>query len=173
MTVFLANGLGHSIDEPSAEQMREVLADLDPDDVEHAAAWLSDDAGNTLEWNIDGRLVYDMQSLPPRHMLAVAAPRVVELWQLLANGALAELEQQAWQPGAYPPTPAEEVERRAKERAQRQLAEDREFFEALGVERADVRCRHEDCDGGAIAQSIFCRVHHFEHNRRRPCPFAG
>src|SRR6476469_9996144 len=76
MAVVLADGLGHSIDEPSAEQMREVLEDLDPDDVEHAAAWLSDEAGNTLEWNIDGRLVYDKQSLPPRHMTEVAAERV-------------------------------------------------------------------------------------------------
>lgn len=106
-------------------------------------------------------------------MLEVAAERVIELWQLLAKGAIAELERQAWQPGAYPPTPAEEVERRAKDRAQQQLAEDREFFDSLGAERADVRCRHDRCARGAVAQSIFCRVHHFEHIRRRPCPFAS
>jgi hypothetical protein len=172
MAVVLADGLGHSIDEPSAEQMREVLEDLDPDDVEHAAAWLSDEAGNTLEWNIDGRLVYDKQSLPPRHMLEVAPDTVIEFWHLLANGAIAELERQAWEPGAYPATPAEEVERRSKERTQQQLADDRAFFESLGAERADVQCRHQHCGRGAVAQSIFCRVHHFEHIRRRPCPFA-
>lgn len=172
MALILAGGLGHSIEEPNAQQMREVLEDLDPDDVEHAAAWLSDDAGNTLEWNIDGRLVYDKQALPPRHMLEVAPSRVIELWQLLAKAALAELERQPWQPGAYPPTPVEEVARRVSERAKQRLAEDREFIESLGAERLDVRCRRQDCNRGAVAQSIFCRIHHFEHIRRRTYPFA-
>src|SRR5204862_1025593 len=106
-----------------------------------------------------GRLVYDRQSLPPRHMLEVAADQVIGLWQLLAQAALPELERQPWQPGAYPPTPAEEVARLAKERADKQLADDREFFESLGAERFDVRCRHEGCTRGAVMQSIFCRVH--------------
>jgi hypothetical protein len=172
MAVYLANGLGESIDEPSAEQMREVLEDLDPEDVEHAAAWLSDDAGHTLEWNVDGRLVYDKGALPPRHMLGVAQARVIDLWQLLAKGAVQEIERQPWQAGAYPPTPAEEVARRAQERADQQLADDREFFESLGAERRDVHCRHQGCVRGAVAQSIFCTVHHFEHIRRRPCPFV-
>lgn len=171
MAVSLADGLGHSIDAPSAEQMREVLEDLDPDDVEHAAAWLSDEAGNTLEWNVDGRLVYDKQGLPPRHMPEVAADRVVELWQMLAKSALAELERQPWQPGAYPPTPADEIARRTREHTKKQRIEDRRFFDSLGAERSDVHCRHEHCARGAIAQSIFCRAHHFEHIRRRACPF--
>jgi len=40
-------------------QMRASLDDLDIADEEHGAAWLSTDDGLSLEWNGDGRLVFD------------------------------------------------------------------------------------------------------------------
>jgi hypothetical protein len=48
---------------------------------------------------------------------------------------------------------------------------DREFYDILGAERANQFCREEGCDRGAIEHSLFCRVHHFEMVKRRPCPF--
>ena len=63
--------------------------------------------------------------------------------------------------GAPDPPPADEIMRRL----------DREFYDSLGGERADARCRHDGCDRGTIEFSVFCRVHHFEQVRKKPCPF--
>jgi hypothetical protein len=173
MAVHIANGWGDSIDEPSAEQMRRFLEELDPTN-EHGAAWISDDEGNVLEWNVDGRFVYDNWEKPPepRHMVGVSIAKTIELWRLLAQGRLHELEQEPWQLGTHPPTSPEEAARRVQERAELQLAGDREFFAVLGAERPDVPCRQPDCDRGAVLQSVFCRIHHFEQIMRRPCPFC-
>jgi hypothetical protein len=64
--------------------------------------------------------------------------------------------------GAPDPPPWKETER----------AIDREFYESLGSERPGVRCRDQGCSRGAVALSAFCRVHHFEMIRKKPCPFA-
>lgn len=63
--------------------------------------------------------------------------------------------------GAPDPPPLDEIQRKR----------DREFYEALGPERADTKCRHEGCERGATRFSVFCRVHQFEQVRKRPCPF--
>jgi hypothetical protein len=63
--------------------------------------------------------------------------------------------------GASDPPPTDEIMRRL----------DREFYDSLGVERSDTKCRHEGCSRGGIKLSIFCRVHHFEQIKKRPCPF--
>lgn len=69
----------------------------------------------------------------------------------------------AWlpSPGAPDPPAWEETKKRL----------DREFFEALGEERRGVHCQSAGCARGAIAQSVFCRVHHFEMIKKEPCPF--
>jgi hypothetical protein len=48
---------------------------------------------------------------------------------------------------------------------------DREFYDSLGPERGNVQCRDEHCTRGAVWNSVFCRVHHFEMVKKRPCPF--
>lgn len=50
--------------------------------------------------------------------------------------------------------------------------DDRRFYESLGAERDSVACRNPDCSRGAITNSIFCRPHHFENVKQRPCPFT-
>lgn len=176
MAISIANGLGDSIDKPSVEQMRQFLEELDPADLEHGAAWISDDDGNTLEWNVDSRLVYENwcdtgEPPAPRHLLGVSVDKTLELWQLLAQGLLHELEEQPWQSGSHPPLSREEAARRANELADWQLANDREFFAVLGSERPDVPCGHPECNRGAVLQSVFCRIHHFEQIMQRQCPF--
>ncbi len=64
-------------------------------------------------------------------------------------------------PGAPEPPPWEETQGRL----------DREFVALLGPERASPRCRHEQCDRGAVSLSALCRKHHFESIQRRPYPF--
>jgi len=49
---------------------------------------------------------------------------------------------------------------------------DLEFYNALGPERSDKSCGKEGCRRGAVDQSIYCRVHHFEMIKRKPCPFS-
>jgi hypothetical protein len=48
---------------------------------------------------------------------------------------------------------------------------DREFYDSLGPERTGTKCRHEGCQRGTIKFSVFCRLHHFEQVKRKPCPF--
>lgn len=63
--------------------------------------------------------------------------------------------------GAPDPPPADEIMRRL----------DREFYDRLGAERADTKCRHEGCSRGTTKFSVFCRVHQFEQVKKKPCPF--
>ena len=53
----------------------------------------------------------------------------------------------------------------------RRRAEDAEFFSQLGPERTDQPCKRPGCPRGAVAQSVLCRLHHFEMVKERPCPF--
>jgi len=64
--------------------------------------------------------------------------------------------------GALDPPPREEI----------LLAIDRDFYESLGVEREGTQCRREGCSRGAIQFSVFCRLHHFENVKAKPCPFS-
>jgi hypothetical protein len=43
-----------------------------------------------------------------------------------------------------------------------QLRRDHAYYNTLGPERIDVPCRSPGCPRGAIANSVFCRAHHFE-----------
>ncbi len=49
---------------------------------------------------------------------------------------------------------------------------DRDFFDSLGSESPSEKCRKEGCNRGKVTSSVFCRVHHFEMVKRKPCPFT-
>ena len=51
------------------------------------------------------------------------------------------------------------------------LKYDRDFYESLGPESSEMGCRREGCDHGTVYLSAFCRKHHFENVRLRPCLF--
>jgi hypothetical protein len=53
----------------------------------------------------------------------------------------------------------------------RQRRLDREFYEKLGPEDLSRPCKKEDCQRGAIPNSVLCKRHHFEMIQRRDCPF--
>ena len=165
----IANGFGDSLDEPTFEQMRAFLHELDVTDEEHGAAWLSTNSVS-LEWNGDGRLVLDVLDLDEegvRHLTGVSRERVLELWVTLAAGDLATIEAEPWAPGnGFLQTP----EREAKIR-DAMVKMDRDFYDSLGPERADIACRRDGCMRGAVAHSVLCRPHHFESIKSRPSPF--
>lgn len=170
MPCYVANALGDSEEEPSHARMLEFLESIDPLDLEHGAAWLTDNTENSLEFNGDGTLVFSRQDGVPRHIAGVSKQRALELWVLLARGDLDDLEKQPWQPGLRPPLATAEAARRHRDIAEWQLRQDREFYDLLGPERLSVACR-KACGRGCISHSVFCRPHHFESVRGRPCPF--
>jgi hypothetical protein len=157
--IYVDNGLGDHLDDPSVDQMRAFLAGVDETDEEHGAAWLSTDDGDSLEWSAFG-MVYSRRGSceRPRHMRAVSRERALELWLALAEGRLDDLERCDWRPqGEIKPDPEHEANVRAW-----QAQQDREFYDGLGEERVDVPCRAEACTRGAVRFSVFCRAHHFE-----------
>jgi hypothetical protein len=83
---------------------------------------------------------------------------------LLLESFIYYLKFDAWlpQPGAPDPPPWQETQRLL----------DREFYVALGQERATVPCRKSGCSRGAIEQGVLCRSHHFEMLMHEPCPFT-
>ncbi len=99
MTYYIANGLGDSLDQPSPDQMRRFLESVDASDEEHGAAWLATDAGLVLEWNGDGRLVFDSGGGAVRHLSQVSREKTIQLWRALAEERLPDVEAEPWQPG--------------------------------------------------------------------------
>jgi hypothetical protein len=76
VTIYISNGWGDSEKQPTPATMRRFLEALDPNDEEHGAAWVSDEEDNSLEWNVDGRLVYS-SATSSRHMLKVSKDKVM------------------------------------------------------------------------------------------------
>lgn len=171
MSYYLVNGMGDSVDSPTVAEMRAFLDATDFADEEHGAAWLADDEDNCLEYSGGGLLVFSQGELAPRHMVGVDADRLIALWTHLAEGRLAEVENEPWQDGSHPPRSPEEVERREREIAEWQRQQDLKFCDSLGSERDGTVCRKDGCPRGRVAQSAFCRVHHFENVIGRVCPF--
>lgn len=48
---------------------------------------------------------------------------------------------------------------------------DLQFYDQLGSESADSKCKRDGCDRGKIEMSSLCRVHHFEMIKKKECPF--
>jgi hypothetical protein len=48
---------------------------------------------------------------------------------------------------------------------------DRQFYDSLGEESLNSKCKQNSCDRGIINFSVFCRIHHFESIKEKPCPF--
>ncbi len=171
MAYYICNGVGDSEDSPTQERMIQFLAQLDPEDHEHGAAWLADDDDNCLEFSIGGNLRFDRLDREPRHLFPVTKEQTVRLWLQLAAGSFDELERQVWQPGSHPSLSKEDAEKQNRELADWKLQQDRSFYDSLVQENPSTACRSPDCNRGTVRFSIFCRRHHFESVQKRPCPF--
>jgi hypothetical protein len=163
--------MGDESADPDESALRKFLQDIDPSDEEHGAAWVTDELENSLEFNGDGRLVFSRGEGRPRHIPHASKDFALTCWHLLIQGRLDELEAFPWQPGTRQPLSPEEVAKRQRETEVWQRRQDREFYELLGAESADVSCSFQDCTRGRTAHSVLCRVHCFEKYRGRPCPF--
>lgn len=91
---------------PSIARMREILKELDPADPEHPDVSLTHESGWTLSIFESGLVVWEdieAAEYKPRHMIDVDRERALSMWLQLSRGDLAAIEQQPWQPGAFPP----------------------------------------------------------------------
>ena len=84
----------------SVKRMREILRELDVDDVDHPSVSLMRES----EWCLDaypgGLLVWEnLEDGEPRHMNDVSRERVLELWIQLSTGNLGAIESEPWLPG--------------------------------------------------------------------------
>ena len=48
---------------------------------------------------------------------------------------------------------------------------DLDFYNQLGEESSEIKCKKDDCGRGKIEMSVYCRVHHFEMIKKKQCPF--
>jgi len=86
--------------EPTVERMREVLAELNAEDIEHQSVSLTHESEWCLGAYPGGLLVWEnLEAGEPRHMNNVTRERVLALWLKLAEGRLDEIEAEPWLPG--------------------------------------------------------------------------
>ena len=161
---YVQNGMGDSLESPTVDDLERFLAELDPEDLEHGAAWIEHERGHTLEYSVDGRLVYNHPTRAPRHLTDVTKARALELWLALIEGRLSTLEALPWKRGSID---AETAARYAEEAAIARSEADRRFYESLGPELPGEPCRHPGCPRDRIELSVLCRDHHFENLKER------
>ncbi|HEX5658319.1 MAG TPA: hypothetical protein VFX59_14050 [Polyangiales bacterium] len=102
----LVSRWGLSVDDPTVEDLRHALDELDEADDEHPDAWVSHESGWTLSAFGTGLLIWSDLESSHRHMLKVSRSRMLALWMRLRDGDLAAVEAEPWQPG----TPSTERE---------------------------------------------------------------
>ncbi len=87
--------------EPTVDRMREMLSQLDAEDIERQSVALTHESAWCLGAYPDGLLVWENLEADdePRHMNGVSRERVLGLWSKLAEGRLAEIEAEPWLPG--------------------------------------------------------------------------
>jgi hypothetical protein len=101
MAFHISTRWGRSESNPSVERMREVLNELDAEDIEHQSVFLAHESEWCLATYPGGLLVWQNAETAdkPRHMNNVSHERVLELWLKLAEGRLGEIEAEPWLPG--------------------------------------------------------------------------
>lgn len=170
---------------PPLDRLWDLLKELEIKDEEHPEVSVTHESGWCVAAYGGGHIIWenaaaliekglrelDGKITEGRHMTGVHDEKIVELWTKLAQGDIAAIEAQPWRPGSFPPRSAEEQARRRQEMEAHALAHAQEFYQQLGPEDPAVRCRHPGCQRGRIRFSVFCRMHHFESLKHKPCPF--
>lgn len=77
---------GGDQENPTLEEMRAALAELDTPDMEHPSTWLSDDDGWTVNVYETGLVIFSHQFEDICERKGVSHDEVLELWQLLQLG---------------------------------------------------------------------------------------
>lgn len=84
---------GSGPENPTIEEMREALAELDTPDEEHPSTWLSDDDGWTVSVYGSGLVIFSHQFEDICERSGVSRDEALELWLLLRQGKRDEIRQ--------------------------------------------------------------------------------
>ncbi|MCC2954489.1 hypothetical protein LK542_02540 [Massilia sp. IC2-477] len=173
MSYFVESRWGGSEDIPPVERMRELIAELDVKDEEHPDTWLThNSSGWSIRLDEDHFAYFENEECEIiGHMANVSAAQALELWLCLAKDGPNAVSALKWIPGSRPIS-QQEIDERTVKANESLLASDRAFYDQLGPELTDAVCRMQDCERGRIRYSVFCKIHHFEQIRHRPCPFS-
>lgn len=152
--------------------MRELIAELKVKDEEHPDTWLAHkESGWILRLDEDNvAFLEDPEFENVSHIKQVSAEYALKLWSSFASGGPDSVLSEPWIKG-YVPVSDAELQLLQQKASELSLAMDREFYDQLGPERPDTKCKTEGCSRGTIQYSVFCRSHHFENIRRCQCPF--
>lgn len=172
-TFYVETRWGDSEESPPLNRLRELIAELKVRDEEHPDTWMiHGDSGWSLRLDED-RFAYleNPECEIIKHLSDVTAETALTLWTSFAAGGPDAVTEFEWKRGPRPVSEQEIVER--TERAKQSLLLlDRDFYDQLGPELSDATCRVQDCTRWRIQYSVFCKAHHFEQVRGRPCPFS-
>ncbi len=87
---------------PPLSSLAALLRELDDhaEETEHADVAVSHDSEWCLSVSRGGYAVFEnLETGGERHMLGVAADKIIDLWSRLARGDIASIEAEAWIPG--------------------------------------------------------------------------
>ena len=84
---------GGGPENPTVEEMRAALAELDTPDMEHPNTWLSDDEGWTVDVYESGLVIFSHEDEVICERQGVARGQSLELWLLLQQGRRDEIRQ--------------------------------------------------------------------------------
>jgi hypothetical protein len=84
---------GGGQENPTVEEMRSALAELDTQDMEHPNTWLSDDDGWTVDVYESGLVVFSNEFEDICERRGVTRDEALELWILLQHGRRDEIRQ--------------------------------------------------------------------------------
>ena len=80
-------------DNPTVDELRAALAELDASDIEHPSTWLSDDDGWTIDVYESGLVIFSHRGEDKCERRGVSREDALELWLLLQQGKRDEIRQ--------------------------------------------------------------------------------
>ena len=100
MSYFVTRRWGGTMKQPDQVVMKEVLDELDTPDNEHPDVSLEHESGWCISCFQSGLVVWEnVEEGDPKHMKQQTRDQMHELWILLANGRMTDLQQHNWLDG--------------------------------------------------------------------------
>jgi len=101
MSYIITHLMGDTKRDPPLNALELLFEELESADDEHTDVSVSHESEWTLSAFKSGHLVWEnvAEGDQPRHMRPISREKVLELWRLLAEGRISEIEKEPWQPG--------------------------------------------------------------------------
>lgn len=102
MTYHVTHRYGAMERNPGTSTFAKLLAELKTrtEDTEHGDVAVTHESEWCISVSLSGAVVLEnLEDGEPRHMKGVAENKILELWQLLAEGRLESIEKEPWLPG--------------------------------------------------------------------------